>query len=49
VRGYPGIGSALAWDRPVTLPPGAVLRRRFDVAIVDGRLTEAQTRRWLVS
>jgi predicted dehydrogenase len=44
VREYPGIGSALAWDRPAVLPPGAVLRRRFDVAIVDGRLTEAQTR-----
>jgi predicted dehydrogenase len=43
VREYPGIGSALAWDRPVVLSPGAVLRRRFDVAIADGRLTEART------
>ena len=44
VRGYPGIGSALAWDRPTVLPPGAVLRRRFDVAIADGRLTDAQAK-----
>jgi predicted dehydrogenase len=44
VRNYPGIGSALAWDRPLVLSPGTVLRRRFDVAIADGRLTEAQTK-----
>jgi Family of unknown function (DUF6807) len=43
VRDYPGIGSALAWDRPVVLAPGAVLHRRFDVVIADGRLSEAQT------
>jgi predicted dehydrogenase len=44
VRDYPGIGSALAWDSPTVLPPGAGLNRRFDVAIADGRLTEEQTR-----
>ncbi len=44
VRDYPGIGSALAWDRPVILAAGAVLHRRFDVVIADGRLSEAQTR-----
>jgi Methane oxygenase PmoA len=43
VRDYPGIGSALAWDRPVMLAPGAVLHRRFHVVIADGRLGEAQT------
>jgi len=43
VRDYPGIGSALAWDSATVLPPGAVLSRRFDVAIADGRLTEAQS------
>jgi hypothetical protein len=43
-RNYPGIGSALAWDRPAVLDPGAVLQRRFTVATVDGRLTEEQTR-----
>jgi hypothetical protein len=42
VRDYPGVGSALAWDRPVVLQPGEVLSRRFDVAIADGRLTTAQ-------
>ena len=43
VLSYPGVGSALAWDRPVSLPAGGVLRRRFDVAVADGRLTEAET------
>ena len=43
VGDYPGLGSALAWDRPAILAPGAVLQRRFDVAIADGRLTEAET------
>lgn len=43
VREYPGLGSALAWDRPVSLQPGEVLNRRFDIAVADGRLTEAQT------
>jgi predicted dehydrogenase len=42
VGGYPGLGSALAWERPAILPAGAQLRRRFDVAIADGRLTEAE-------
>ena len=42
VRDYPGLGSALAWDRPVILASGAVLHRRFDVAIADGRLTAAE-------
>ena len=40
---YPGLGSALAWDHPVSLQPGDVLHRRFDIAIADGRLPEAQT------
>jgi predicted dehydrogenase len=44
VREYPGIGSALAWDRTAVLAPGAVLSRRFDATIADGRLTVAQTR-----
>jgi predicted dehydrogenase len=42
VRDYPGLGSALAWDRPVSLQPGEDLSRRFDIAIADGRLPEAQ-------
>ena len=44
VRSYPGAGSALAWDRPTTLAPGAALRRRFEIAVADGRLTEAETK-----
>jgi predicted dehydrogenase len=44
VRDYPGVGSALAWDRPKILDPGAELHRRFEVALADGRLTEAETR-----
>jgi predicted dehydrogenase len=42
-REYPGLGSALAWDHPVSLQPGEVLHRRFDIAIADGRLSEAET------
>ena len=42
VRKYAGLGSALAWDRPVSLQPGDALTRRFHIAIADGRLPEAQ-------
>jgi predicted dehydrogenase len=42
IRDYPGLGSALAWDRPNVLAPGAVLQRRFDAAIADGRMSEAE-------
>ena len=38
VSSYPGLGSALAWDRPVVLNPGQSLERRFDILVVDGRL-----------
>ena len=44
VLSYPGLGSALAWDRAVSLPADGVLSRRFDMAVADGRLTEAETR-----
>jgi hypothetical protein len=44
VRSYPGLGSALAWDRPLRLEPGQVLRRRFEVAVAVGRLTREQAR-----
>jgi predicted dehydrogenase len=43
VRGYPGLGSALAWDHPAILAPGAVLQRRFTALIADGRLTVPET------
>jgi predicted dehydrogenase len=42
-RDYPGLGSALAWDRPKVLAAGTVLKRRFDVVVADGRLTEVET------
>lgn len=42
VRNYPGLGSALAWDRPVTIRPGTVLSRRFDAVVADGRLPDQQ-------
>jgi predicted dehydrogenase len=42
VREYAGLGSALAWDRAVSLQPGEALSRRFDIAIADGQLPEAQ-------
>jgi hypothetical protein len=37
-QSYPGIGSALAWDRAVELAPGQTLTRRFDILVADGRL-----------
>jgi hypothetical protein len=43
-RDYPGVGSSLAGDHPAILPACGVLQRRFDVAIADGRLTEAESR-----
>jgi predicted dehydrogenase len=43
VSSYPGLGSALAWNRPAILGPGTVLRRRFDAVIADGRLSEPET------
>jgi predicted dehydrogenase len=45
VREYPGLGSALAWDRPKVLAANEVLQRRFNVAIADGRLGEAEAQR----
>jgi hypothetical protein len=38
VSSYPGLGSALAWDRPLQLSPGQPLERRFDIWVADGRL-----------
>ena len=38
-RDYPGVGSALAWDRPMLLPAGGVLRRRIVTIVADGRLS----------
>ncbi|UWE10643.1 DUF6807 domain-containing protein [Actinacidiphila bryophytorum] len=37
-REYPGVGSALAWDTPLTVPAGGTLTRRVVTAVADGRL-----------
>ena len=38
VSDYPGLGSALAWDRALIIAPGQSLERRFDIWVADGRL-----------
>ncbi|MFE5206930.1 PmoA family protein [Streptomyces sp. NPDC056600] len=35
---YPGVGSSLAWSRPVTLGAGQTLVRRVATVVADGRL-----------
>ncbi|MFD1833239.1 PmoA family protein [Streptomyces desertarenae] len=35
---YPGVGSALAWERRLPLPPGQPVVRRVVTAVADGRL-----------
>ena len=44
VRDYPGIGSSLAWNQPLSLDAGDTITRRFDVLIADGRLGAAQVK-----
>ncbi|MFE4543953.1 DUF6807 family protein [Arthrobacter sp. NPDC056727] len=39
--GYPGVGSALAWDTPVALAAGESLRRSLSVWVCDGELSPA--------
>lgn len=41
LAGYPGIGSALAWERAVELDEGAALDRSFRVWFVDGAVDAA--------
>jgi hypothetical protein len=36
--GYPGVGTALAWERPLAVPVGTAIRRRHRVLVADGRL-----------
>lgn len=40
VSSYPGIGSALAWERPLLVGEGSPVRRTFTWVFADGRLTE---------
>ncbi|MGW7515520.1 DUF6807 domain-containing protein [Streptomyces sp. NPDC054796] len=42
---YPGVGSSLAWDRPLALPPGETVTRRVVTAVADGRLSRAEAAR----
>ncbi|WP_243232841.1 DUF6807 family protein [Microbacterium sp. CIAB417] len=42
VTDYPGIGSALAWDRPVILDAGEAVTLSFRGVVADGRLTDAE-------
>ncbi len=44
VAGYPGVGSALAWDRPLVLPPGGSTTRGFTAVVADGRLDDDEVR-----
>lgn len=39
---YPGVGSALAWERPVELAASEALTRTFTVCVSDGRLNAAE-------
>ena len=39
--GYPGVGSALAWDKPVALAAGESLQRSLSVWVCDSELTPA--------
>jgi hypothetical protein len=41
---YPGVGSSLAWDTPLTVPPGGTVRRRIITVVVDGTIEFAQAR-----
>lgn len=40
VGGYPGLGSALAWDTPVRVTPDAPLRRSMTFLVADGRWSD---------
>lgn len=41
VDGYPGVGSALAWQEPVLLDAGESVTLSFRGVVADGRLTDA--------
>lgn len=42
---YPGVGSALAWDRRLEVPAGATVTRRVVTAVADGPLSPADAAR----
>jgi predicted dehydrogenase len=45
LSGYPGVGSALAWDRPVNLAAGETVTRSFTIWIADGTLSPDEAAR----
>lgn len=44
VRDYVGIGSSLAWERPLVLAPDEVVARRILTIVADGVLSASQAR-----
>ncbi|WP_214403969.1 PmoA family protein [Pseudonocardia lacus] len=46
VAGYPGIGSQLAAEDPVRVPPGGTVRRGWRALVADGSLDRAAVSRW---
>ena len=41
-RDYAGVGSSLAWDKPLVVGSGATIRRRIITVVADGRLRSRQ-------
>jgi hypothetical protein len=41
-RDYLGVGSSLAWDKPLTIEPGAILARSVVTVIADGTLSRGE-------
>lgn len=41
---YPGVGAALAWQRPLTVPPGGRVSRMVQTTIADGALGAREIR-----
>ena len=39
---YPGLGTAIAWDAPTTVPAGDGLRRRYRAIVADGILSASE-------
>lgn len=44
VRDYPGVGSSLAWDRPLPVAPDRAVTRRIVTVVADGALPRDRVR-----
>ncbi|GLZ13399.1 oxidoreductase [Actinomadura sp. NBRC 104425] len=42
VAEYPGVGSSLAWERSLQVPPGGSVARRIVTVVADGHLSDAE-------